>query len=49
MERRMQQARRFYRQRGESVFAGMHSVRVRHACGMWWAWRITAGLCYAFP
>ena len=31
------------------VFAGMRSVRVRHACGMWWAWRITAGLCHAFP
>jgi len=31
------------------VFAGMRSVRVRHACGMRWAWRITAGLCHAFP
>jgi len=27
------------------VFAGMRSVRVRHA----WAWRIAAGLCHAFP
>ena len=27
------------------VFAGMHSVRVRHVCGVWWAWWITAGLC----
>ena len=26
----------------------MRSVRVRHACGMQWAWRITAGLCQAF-
>jgi len=33
MEQRMQQARRFYHRRGESVFAGMRSVRVRHACG----------------
>ena len=24
------------------VFAGMRSVRVRHACGVQWAWRITA-------
>jgi len=31
------------------VFAGMRSVRVRHACGVRWAWRITAGLCHAFP
>ena len=31
------------------VFAGMRSVRVRHACGVRWAWRITAGLCQAFP
>jgi len=31
------------------VFAGMRSVLVRHACGVWWAWRITAGLCHAFP
>ena len=30
------------------VFAGMRSVRVRHACGVRWAWRITAGLCHAF-
>ena len=27
------------------VFAGTRSVRVRHACGVRWAWRITAGLC----
>jgi len=27
------------------VFAGMRSVRVRHACGVRWAWRITTGLC----
>jgi len=33
MERRTQQARRFYRRRGESVFASIHSVHVRHACG----------------
>ena len=32
MERRTQQARRFYRRPG--VFAGMRSVRVRHACGV---------------
>ena len=25
------------------VFAGMRSVHVRHACGVCWAWRITAG------
>jgi len=31
------------------VFAGMRSVRVRHACGVRWAWRVTAGLCHAFP
>jgi len=31
------------------VFAGMRSVRVRHACGVRWAWRITTGLCHAFP
>jgi len=31
------------------VFAGMRSVRVRHACGVRWAWRSTAGLCHAFP
>jgi len=47
MERRTQQARQCYRRRG--VFAGMRSVRVRHACGVRWAWRITAGLCHAFP
>jgi len=27
------------------VFAGMRCVRVRHACGVRWAWRITAGFC----
>ena len=32
-----------------AVFAGMRNVRVRHACGVQWAWRITAGLCHAFP
>jgi len=32
MERRTQQARRFYRRRG--VFADMGSMRVRHACGV---------------
>jgi len=31
------------------VFAGMRSVRVRHACGVPWARRITAALCHAFP
>jgi len=31
------------------VFAGMRSVRVRHACGVRWAWRITSGLCHVFP
>jgi len=31
------------------VFAGMRSVRVRLACGVRLAWRITAGLYYAFP
>jgi len=30
------------------VFAGLRIVRVRHACGVRWAWRITAGLCHAF-
>jgi len=45
MERRTQQARRFYRRRGESS----PSCVVRGtACGGW-AWRITAGLCRAFP
>jgi len=48
MKRRTQQARRFYRRRGESIFAGMRSVRVRHACGVRWAWRVTARLCHAF-
>jgi len=32
-----QQARRFYR------------WCMRSACGVRWAWRITAGLCHAFP
>jgi len=32
-----------------AVFAGMRSVRVRHACGVRWAWRITAGLCHRLP
>jgi len=49
MEWRMQQARRCYRRGGESVFAGMRSVHVQHACGVQWAWWITAGLCHAFP
>jgi len=31
------------------VFAGMRSVRVQHACSERWVWRITAGLCHAFP
>jgi len=31
------------------VFAGMRSVRLQHACGVRWAWRITAGLYHAFP
>jgi len=31
------------------VFAGMRSVRVRHACCVRWAWWITAWLCHAFP
>jgi len=44
MERQMQQARRCYRWRGESVFACMRS-----ACGVRWAWQTTAGLCHAFP
>ena len=39
------EVRRFYHWQGESVFAGMrsawHCVR--------WVWRITAGLCHAFP
>ena len=34
-----QQARRFYR----------CSACVHSACGVRWAWRITAGLCHAFP
>ena len=44
MERSMQQARQCYRRRGETVFASMRS-----ACGVQGAWRITAGLCHAFP
>ena len=36
-----QQARRFYRW-------CVHAC-VRSACGVRWAWRITAGLCHAFP
>jgi len=31
----------------EGVFAGMHSAW--HCVGVWWAWRMTAGLCHAFP
>jgi len=31
------------------VDAGMRSVRVRHAWGVWWARWITAELCHAFP
>jgi len=64
MERRTQQARQFIAgEAARGVFAGMRSVglRVRHACGVRWAWRITAGpavirqahrgagLCHAFP
>ena len=46
MERRTQQARRCYAlTRG--VFAGMRSAW-HSACGVRWAWRITAGLCHAF-
>jgi len=45
MERRTQQARRFYCGRGESSPACV----VRTACGVRWAWQITAGLCHAFP
>jgi len=30
------------------VFASMRSVRVRRACGVRWAWRVTAGFCHAF-
>jgi len=46
MEQRTQQARRFYRRWGES---SLHAARMRSACGVRWAWRITAGLCHAFP
>ena len=45
MERRTQQARRFYRWRGESSPA---CVLRGTACGVRWAWQITAGLCHAF-
>jgi len=31
------------------VFAGLRSVCVRHACGVRWSWRVTAGLRHAFP
>jgi len=31
------------------MYRGMRSVRVRHTCGVRWAWRITAQLCHAFP
>jgi len=46
MERRTQQARRFYRRRGESSLA---CVVRGTACDVRWAWRIAAGLCHAFP
>jgi len=46
MERRTQQARRFYRRWGEF---SPHAAPMRSACGVWWALRITAGLCRAFP
>jgi len=46
IERRTQQARRCYRRRGESSPA---CVVRGTACGVRWAWRITAGLCHAFP
>jgi len=44
MERRTQQVCQFYHRRGESSPACIACV-----CGMQWAWRITAGLCYTFP
>jgi len=46
MEQRMQQARQFYRRRGESSPA---CVVRGTACGVLWMWQITAGLCHAFP
>jgi len=45
MERRTQQARRFYPWRGESSPACAIYDTV---LGVRWAWRITAGLCNAF-
>jgi len=39
MERCTQQARLFYRRRG--VFVDERSVRMRHKCGVRWAWSIT--------
>ena len=36
------------RSRRVDFIAGEGSLR-RHACGVQWAWRITAGLCHAFP
>jgi len=45
MERRTQQARPFYRWRGQSSPA---CVVRGTACAVRWAWRITAGLCHAF-
>jgi len=46
MERRTQQARRFYRLRGESTPA---CVMRGTACGVRWASPITARLCDTFP
>jgi len=40
MERRTQKARRFYRRWGES---SPHAARMRSACGVRWAWRISLG------
>jgi len=31
------------------VRACVRACVVRAACGVLWAWRITAGLCHAFP
>jgi len=45
MERRTQRARPFHRGRVESSPA---CVVRGTACGVRWAWRITAGLCHAF-
>jgi len=45
MERRTQQARRFYRRWGEPL---QHAACMCSAGGLRWAWRITAGLCHAF-